>query len=161
MIEIVKMKPEHIDFVAKIEELCIDTPWGKEQIKKELENKKATYFCAVANENVVGYIGVWNIMDEGNITNIAVHPGFQRKGIGYALLEEMKKFAKEEKMLFLTLEVNEKNEKAILLYKKCGFEITGRRKKYYHNNDDAILMNYNIDLNQKKGKNEKWQKSWQ
>lgn len=161
MIEIVKMRFEHIDCVAKIEELCVDTPWGKGQIKKELENEKATYFCAVTNENVVGYIGVWNIMDEGNITNIAVHPDFQKKGIGYALLEEMKNFAKKEKMLFLTLEVNEKNEKAISLYKKCGFEITGRRKKYYHNNDDAILMNYNTDLNQKKGKNEKWQKSWQ
>lgn len=147
MIEIVKMRFEHINCVSKIEELCIDIPWGKGQIEKELENEKATYFCAVTNENVVGYIGVWNIMDEGNITNIAVHPDFQRKGIGYALLEEMKNFAKKEKMLFLTLEVNEKNEQAIYLYKKCGFEIIGRRKKYYHNKDDAILMNYNIDFN--------------
>lgn len=144
MIEIVKMKSEHICDVVNIESLCIDTPWGKEQIEKELNNEKATYFCAVTNEKVVGYIGVWNIMDEGNITNIAVHPDFQRKGIGFMLLSKMIEFAKNEKMIFLTLEVNEENKKAISLYKKCDFEIIGRRKKYYHNKYDAILMNYNI-----------------
>lgn len=145
MIEIVKMKYEHIDSVAQIENLCIDTPWGREQIEKELENEKATYFCAEDDGKTIGYIGVWSIAGEGNITNIAVHPDYQRKGIGFALLEEMKKYAKDEKMLFLTLEVNEKNEKAISLYKKCGFQEVGRRKKYYHNKYDAILMNYNIN----------------
>ncbi len=53
MIEIVKMKSEHICDVANIESLCIDTPWGKKQIEKELNNEKATYFCAVTNERVV------------------------------------------------------------------------------------------------------------
>lgn len=144
MIEILKMKKEHIVRVCEIESLCIETPWGKDSLIKELENEKATYFCALKDKEVAGYIGVWNILGEGNITNIAVHPDFQRMGIGYRLMEKTKEYAKEKNMLFLTLEVNEKNEKAISLYKKCGFEITGRRKKYYHNKNDAILMNYNI-----------------
>lgn len=144
MTQILKMKKEHIDKVCEIESLCIETPWGKDSLLKEIENEKAIYFCAVKDEEVIGYIGLWNILGEGNITNVAVHPDFQRMGTGYLLMEKMKEYAKKEKLLFLTLEVNEGNEKAISLYKKCGFETVGLRKKYYDNKYNAVLMNYNI-----------------
>ncbi len=144
MIKIVPLKKNNLDDVCEIEKLSLDTVWGKKQMEKELENKNAVYFCAENDGKTIGYIGLWNICGEGNITNVAVHPDFRKRGIGKLLVLEMIKYAKENKLLFLTLEVSEKNENAYELYKKCGFYESGRRKKYYHNEFDAILMQLNI-----------------
>ncbi len=142
MINIVPLSKENLNAVCEIEKLSLSTAWGKEQMEKELENKNAVYFCAQISEKTVGFIGMWNISGEGNITNVAVHPDFRRQGIGEILVNEMIAFLEKNKLLFLTLEVNEKNFSAYSLYKKCGFYEIGRRKKYYDNQFDAILMQY-------------------
>ena len=145
MISFTGLSEKNIDDICEIESCSLDTPWGKNELLKELENKNAHYVCVECDNKIAGYIGVWNICGEGNITNIAVHPDFRNKGLGTLLIKEMIKYAKDEKFLFLTLEVSEKNIQAYNLYKKCGFYETGKRKKYYHNKYDAILMEYKIE----------------
>ena len=144
MIEFFGLSEENIYDVCEIEKLSLDTPWGEKEMRKELENKNSHYICIKEDEKTVGYIGVWNIAGEGNITNVAVHPDYRRKGYGKILVEKMKDYAKTEDFYFLTLEVNENNINAYNLYKKCGFYEIGRRRKYYHNTYDAILMQYDI-----------------
>lgn len=76
--------------------------------------------------------------------NIVVKKNKRNLGIGSQLLEEILKLAQKLKIKTITLEVNEKNELAIKLYQKYGFEKIGLRKKYYNNQDDAIIMACNI-----------------
>ncbi len=145
MIKIVPLSKNNIDDICEIESLSLSTAWGKTEMEKELENKNAVYFCAEETNKTVGYIGMWNIAGEGNITNIAVHPDFRKRGIGFLLVNAMIEYSKRNNILFLTLEVNEKNKNAYSLYKKCGFYESGRRKKYYSNEFDAILMQLDIE----------------
>ena len=145
MINIVPLSKENLEDVCEIEKQSLSTAWGKKEMEKELENKNAVYFCAKKDEKTVGFIGMWNIAGEGNITNVAVHPDFRRNKIGELLVNEMISYSKSSNIAFLTLEVNENNKNAYSLYKKCGFYEIGRRKKYYSNKFDAILMQFDIE----------------
>ena len=145
MINIVPLSKENLEAVCEIEKESLSTAWGKKELEKELENKNAVYFCAQKDGETVGFIGMWNIAGEGNITNVAVHPDFRKKGIGSLLVNKMICYSKNNNIAFLTLEVNENNKNAYSLYKKCGFYEIGRRKKYYSNKFDAILMQYDIE----------------
>ena len=90
---------------------------------------------------MVGYIGVWKIVDEGHITNVAVSPDYRRMQIGSALLKNMLEITAEEGIVRHTLEVRTGNEAAIGLYEKFGFETAGVRKGYYEDNgEDALIM---------------------
>ena len=101
----------------------------------------AAYFVAELSGRVVGYIGVWKIVDEGHITNVAVSPDYRRMQIGSALLKTMLEITAEEGIVRHTLEVRTGNEAAIGLYEKFGFETAGVRKGYYEDNgEDALIM---------------------
>lgn len=99
------------------------------------------YLAAYIGDEFVGHGGFTAVLDEGYITNIAIHPDHRRKGIAFSLTESIKSKAKELGLSFLTLEVRESNLAAIKLYKKSGFEITAKRKNFYSDpKEDAILM---------------------
>jgi ribosomal-protein-alanine N-acetyltransferase len=84
---------------------------------------------------------MWQVCDEGHITNIAVHPEFRRSGVGSALMEALLAEAENRGIAALTLEVRESNHCARSLYRKYGFEDGGMRKAYYaDNNEDAVIM---------------------
>jgi ribosomal-protein-alanine N-acetyltransferase len=89
---------------------------------------------------------MWLILDEAHITNIAVHPGHRRRGVGRLLMETLMKEAVRLNMERMTLEVRVSNKEAISLYKSLGFEEGGIRKGYYSNNrEDALIMwNFHI-----------------
>ena len=89
----------------------------------------------------MGFAGILKIIDEVNIMNIVVRKNRRKEGIGSKLLSEIFEIAKQLKAQSITLEVNENNLAAIKLYQKFGFEQVGLRKKYYHNIDNAIIMN--------------------
>jgi ribosomal-protein-alanine N-acetyltransferase len=131
-----------IDNIYSIEKLCFKTPWSRGSFYDEIvRNDKAYYLSAFFDEVQVGYAGVWIILDEAHITNIAVHPDYRRKGIGSALLEGIIDVAKRNFVRGMTLEVRAGNEAAIQIYKQYGFYETGVRKKYYtDNNEDALIM---------------------
>ncbi len=144
MINIVKMAENHISDVVDIENKCFKIPWTKSSFEKEIKNNKlAVYFVALDNEKnrVVGYGGMWHVINEGHITNIAVKEEYRKRGIATKIIEKLSEFAMEKEMIGLTLEVRAKNYAAIKLYKKLGFYMEGIRPEYYSDTkEDAIIM---------------------
>ncbi len=128
--------------MAEMDLLCFAAPWSEESFAKEIrENRLALYIVAEIGERMVGYAGLWCIADEGHITNVAVHPGFRRRGIGEALVTVLLDHTEKNGVLNHTLEVRASNDAAISLYSKFGFQPAGLRKKYYEDNgEDAIIM---------------------
>lgn len=148
-ITIVDMTQEHIDAIYAIETRSFAIPWSKNELRRELDNKHAIYKVALigntANNNnnteITGYAGLWHIVNEGQITNIAVDTQYRRMGIGSILIQSMIAYAQEHEMIGLTLEVRTSNIAAQELYKKYGFLPEGIRKRYYADNgEDAIIM---------------------
>lgn len=114
--------------------------WTEAGITETL-NRNGHYFIAEINGKTVGHGGFTAVLDEGDITNIAVRPEFRRKGIASQILKAMITDAKARNLAFLTLEVRSQNEPAILLYKKYGFTLRGERKNFYRNpTDNAKIM---------------------
>lgn len=135
------MTKDDIDDVYKVEEDCFVDPWSKEAIRQELKNNLARYIVAEIDGKVVGYVGVWFVLDEGHITNIAVHSDYRGNKIGDKLIKELVELCKENNMSAITLEVRVSNIVAQNLYKKYGFKIGGIRKEYYSDNkEDAMIM---------------------
>ena len=142
MINIIKMEVEHLKEVHKIEEDCFAIPWSEKSFYDELtKNKLAIYVVAKYNNEVVGYGGMWHVITEGHITNIAVKKEYRQKGIGSKIINSLINIAKEKEMIGITLEVRVSNKNALSIYKKNGFMIEGIRKEYYDDNkEDAIIM---------------------
>ncbi len=136
------MKSEDIDEVLKIERLCFSTPWSYQAFKSEIEgNHCARYVVAEREGHVIGYGGMWIILDEAHITNVAVHPHYRGKGIGEALMKALINTAAQLKITSMTLEVRVSNKIAQNLYEKLGFMGVGVRKGYYTDNgEDALIM---------------------
>ena len=148
MIEVREMRYEDLDEVMKIENVCFAIPWTRESMQGELFSLMKFYYVALFDGKIAGYGGMWHVVTEGHITNIAVSPDYRRMGVGSAIVDALMQTAEEKEMLGVTLEVRVSNEAAIKLYKKHGFVVTGTRKKYYSdNNEDAYLMwNYLIPI---------------
>ncbi|HHX73655.1 MAG TPA: ribosomal protein S18-alanine N-acetyltransferase [Firmicutes bacterium] len=134
------MKFCHVDAVAEIEQKVYQTPWTKHAFINEiLDNGFASYYVALAEGEVIGYGGIWVVLDEAHLTNLAVSPGWQGKGIGKALLAHLIREAAGKGARRMTLEVRVSNLRAQELYKKFGFVSCGIRPKYYHD-EDALIM---------------------
>ncbi len=146
MIHILKMTTEHIKEVHKIEEDCFSIPWSEKSFYDELtKNKMAIYIVAKEDDEIVGYGGMWHVINEGHITNIAVKKEHRKKGIGTKIINALIDIAKEKEMIGITLEVRVSNHIAKSIYKKSGFIIEGIRKEYYDDNkEDAIVMWKNL-----------------
>ena len=128
--------------VAKISILSFSSPWSTESYIQEIKNPVALYLVAVINNNIVGFIGTWNVLDESHITNVAFHPDFRKQKIGSLLLENLiNTCEKQHNTSSFDLEVRANNIPAQKLYSKFGFKNNGIRKGYYTDNkEDAILM---------------------
>lgn len=136
------MTVDDIPQVYIVERRSFPNPWSKNIFLAELtRNDTAVYIVAETEERVVGYAGMWIILDEGHITNIAVDPTYRSQGIGQGLLDELTKLAVERGAIAMTLEVRVSNAEAQSLYTKLGFVPRGIRKGYYQDNkEDALIM---------------------
>ena len=136
------MLPEHLDQVFAIEHRSFPIPWSDQAFLFEItENDFAFYIVALLNGKVVGYAGVWIVLDEGHITNVAVHPDMRGHGIGRSLMMELLSRAVVLGADKITLEVRVSNLFARSLYTSLGFVEKGIRRKYYSdNNEDALIM---------------------
>lgn len=141
-IKIREMKISDLDRIMEIEEGTFTTPWSRESFEMELNrNILAKYIIAEIEGYIIGYGGIWLIIDEGHITNIAVDEKYRGLGAGNLLLEGLVKLCMDRNIRAMTLEVRKSNEVAKSLYKKHGFTEYGIRPKYYgDNNEDAIIM---------------------
>ena len=137
------MDKTHVEGVFELSKISFAIPWTLESVNHELENNIARYIIAENDltGEVIGFVGVWIIAGEGNITNIAVHPTFKRMGIASSLLTMLFELCSKEECKNVTLEVRESNIPAQNLYKKHGFVEEGLRKRYYQDNgENAIIM---------------------
>ena len=158
-----KMTAEDIDAVHQIEELSITPPWTKQGFADGLANENAVFYvaevCALTepdcrqHENgkvqkdgsVVGYCGLYFAADEGEITNVAVHPDWRKRGIADQILDAVLADACERNLAQIFLEVRASNDPAKKLYEKHGFESQGIRKNFYREpKEDAIVMSCRV-----------------
>ena len=144
-IKVVPMTADHLEELEKLERICFSRPWSRKMLAEELENECAAFLVAedAATGKVVGYAGLLVVADEGYITNVAVFPEYRRQGVAAKLLAvfENFKFAKGNRLAFLTLEVRPGNAAAIALYQGFGFKEVGRRKNYYDlPKEDALIL---------------------
>lgn len=144
-VQIVDAREELIPQIQKIEQQSFSMPWTEPMLRLQLDPNSHLFLTAEAEGKVVGYVGLMYVLDEGYISNVAVHPDYRRRGIAQALVRELAKRAEAKFLSFVTLEVRESNEGARALYEKCGFKIVGRRKNYYEKpTEDAILMTLHL-----------------
>ena len=137
------MRGTDIEAVSKIERQSFTSAWNTQAYVTELANPNALYVVAwePETERVIGYGGLWVIMDEAHITTLAVIPERRGQKIGERLLVEMLLASQKQGATRATLEVREHNTPARNLYEKYGFAWAAVRKKYYaDNNEDAHIL---------------------
>jgi len=136
------MRVADLDEVLAIEHLSFPTPWSRAAYHRELvTNGYATYIVGRLDGRVVSYGGMWVILDEAHITNIAVHPDWRRAGLGRLTMAALEARAVELGATRITLEVRVSNITARRLYEGLGYRGTGVRRNYYSDTrEDAIVM---------------------
>ena len=141
----VVIEPMRVDDLAQvqtIEKASFSAPWPPHAYRTELEsNRLAHYLVVRVGTTVVGYAGLWLMVDEGHITTFAIHPAWRRQRIGERLLLSVLDLATDRHAREATLEVRLSNLPARRLYEKYGFRPVGLRPRYYSdNNEDALIM---------------------
>ncbi|MDO5780048.1 MAG: ribosomal protein S18-alanine N-acetyltransferase [Clostridium sp.] len=137
------MNENHVKGVYELSKECFTIPWTLDSINNELNNPLAKYIIAqdLSTGEIVGFVGVWIVAGEGDITNIAVTPKYRKHGIASNLLIKLFEVCKTFNCEDITLEVRASNIPAQNLYKKLNFKEEGMRKGYYSdNNENAIIM---------------------
>lgn len=140
-VKIGKMTENDLDEVVEIEKATFADPWPKKAFKYDLSSDYSMPITAKIDNSVVGYASIYFVIDEMQIGNIAVEPGFQHRGIGAKIMQFIIEEAKRLKINHIYLEVRQSNENAQKLYLKFGFVVSGRRRLYYrHPTEDALIM---------------------
>ena len=138
---IVKMQPEHVAAVAEMERQCFSDPWSEKSVASELDNPLSLWLIAEADGVVAGYVGSQTVLDSSDMMNLAVSQDFRRQGIGEQLVNSLTEALAEKGVKTLLLEVRISNEPAKQLYQKLGFEIVGKRPRYYEKpREDALIL---------------------
>ena len=136
------MTLEDIPAVHTIERASFAVPWPDDAYRNELvTNRLASYVVARAGDEIVGFAGLWVIVDEAHITTFAVDPRWRRRGVGQRLLLRVLEHSNDRRAREATLEVRLSNMPARRLYEKYGFRPVGIRPRYYSDNgEDALIM---------------------
>ncbi|WP_404407627.1 ribosomal protein S18-alanine N-acetyltransferase [Jeotgalibacillus malaysiensis] len=131
-----------IDAVLAVEEASFSAPWSREAFENEMTiNQFAKYLLLEVDGTVAGYCGLWLVMDEAHITNVAVVPELRGRKLGEKLMVKVMDMLRNEGVTMMTLEVRVSNNIAQSLYEKLGFSRGGIRKNYYSDNgEDALVM---------------------
>ncbi len=141
MVELINADERWLPAIAALERQCFSDPWSVEMLRPELPDDSHEFLLAVEGEELLGYVGLMTVLDEGYLSNIAVSPEHRRQGIAEALLKALLMRARARKLAFVTLEVRAGNTPAQALYRKLGFTEVGVRRGYYeHPREDAVLM---------------------
>jgi ribosomal-protein-alanine N-acetyltransferase len=135
------MEDRDLPSVMEIDTLCLARPWSAAIWRGELTSPYGLYLVIEDRDKVSGHIGVRHVLGELHITTIAVRPEYRRRGHARALVGAA--LAAYPKANYVHLEVRPTNGAAISLYESLGFRITGRRPRYY-GDEDALLMTLNL-----------------
>lgn len=128
--------------IFEVEQDSFSIPWSLQAVQRELESERALYYVLEQEDGtIVGYAGLWQVLDEGQITNIALRKEFRHQGYGELLVRVLMEAAWEAGCTEIFLEVRISNQEAIHLYRKLGYEVLSVRKHYYSDPvEDAYVM---------------------
>lgn len=136
------LAPSHLHAIAEIETLCFSAPWSEPSLGMLLDAPNGG-LAATVDGAVAGYVGFLGVLDELEITNVATHPDYRRRGVGRALVAALLDYARANGFRRVTLEVRVSNAPAIALYKSLGFTPCGTRKNFYSNpREDGIIYEF-------------------
>ena len=143
---IIPTEEAHIDAITAIEALCFSSPWSADSFRYSLSSRDTqSCFTALNNGEVVGYIFLFHLFEEGELLNIATRPDMRKRGIAQMLIDRMHEVMREKNVERITLEVRESNVAAKSLYEKNGFSPIAIRKNYYTRPlEDGIVMEKRI-----------------
>jgi len=137
------MLPEDLPAVLEIEESSFSRPWSARHFLDEIGSPFGYPTVAVsADGTLAGYFCLKQVVDEAEILDVAVKGALRGAGIGRLLVESALADSRERGAAVVSLEVRVGNQEAIALYSRLGFREIGRRKGYYDNGQDAIVMEY-------------------
>lgn len=140
-LRITRLTNATVEAVAALEKENFSEPWSAESISAEVDNPLGVFLVALLDDEVVGYVGMHHVVDEGYIANLVVRDDLRRQGVATALLKSLDDYAEAQDMDFITLEVRETNNEAIALYEKNGYRKEGRRKDFYRSpREDGLIM---------------------
>lgn len=136
------MTETDLEQVEAIEKACFSIPWSVKSFLDACTTKDNIYLvCCHESDKIMGYCGLWTVLGEGNITNMAVAEEYRKQGVGEALMREMERLGQLKDVSVFFLEVRESNEPAKRLYEKMGYREIGRRKRFYEKPvEDALVM---------------------
>lgn len=135
------MEDRDISTVEQIEKSIFSFPWSAKSFADAANTPENVYLVCECTGEIAGYCGMWTVLGEGNITNIAVSPAYRRSGVAEALLKELERRARLKDVTIFFLEVRQSNEAAKRLYEKLGYSPIGVRKRFYEKPvEDAIVM---------------------
>lgn len=137
------IREEDVEQIHEIEVLCFAMPWSTESILHDVKENVVARWLVLddGSGRVLAYAGMWLVLDEAHVCNVAVHPSYRRMGYGRHIFEALIALAQENSMAMMTLEVRRSNAPAQALYHSCGFIDVGYRKRYYEDNqEDALIM---------------------
>lgn len=148
-IEIAPLTADQLDAAVHLDQLALGGLWTIDGYRRELDSPQSDLLVLIQRsppmtnspDQLLGIGCLWAILEEAHITTLAVHPHYQRQGLGQALLVALFTAAWQRNLEWLTLEVRVSNQVAIALYEKFGFEQIGRRRNYYPNDgEDALIL---------------------
>lgn len=136
-----EMLVDDLEQVMEIERELFHVPWTREGFFTFLTREDAMFLVVEEKGQILGYCGLLMVLDEGDITNVAVRRDRQKEGIGNFLMESLVRLSAERGVTIIHLEVRVGNDRAIRLYERNGFTRDGIRKGYYSDpTEDALLM---------------------
>ena len=141
------MQEQHLDAVLALEHVSFPTPWPRSLYERELRrNRYSSYLVIVPTQPapdlpmILGQGGFWLMGDEAHVVTIAVRPDWRGRGLGQWLMLTLLAHARTGGAKVISLEVRPSNESAIRLYSTMGFVQVGKRKRYYPNGEDALVL---------------------
>lgn len=127
--------------VAVIENSIFSLPWSEKSFLDACTTDENIYLVCEIDGEIAGYCGMWTVLGEGNVTNMAVAEQYRKCGVATALMEHMETIARQKGIDIFFLEVRQSNEAAKRLYQKMGYVDIGVRKRFYERPvEDAIVM---------------------
>ena len=142
-LKIIQLGIIHLNACVDVDQKSLNGLWTKSQWERELTDPKRICLgiMDLETQNLLGICSSWLVIDELQITFIAVDPRKQRKGLGKFLLSNLIKLSKSLQTNHIHLEVKNNNEPAKGLYKSMGFKTVGYRSNFYKDGSDALLLN--------------------
>lgn len=148
-LELHPLTDQWLDAAVELDRLALGGMWTRSGYQREMDSSNSELLVLLSgavrgddrSRPLIALGCMWAILDEAHITLLAVHPDFQRQGLGQAMLLALLMAARERNLSWATLEVRASNRVAIDLYAKFGFTEVGKRPKYYPDNgEDALIL---------------------